>query len=239
MWIVTYFRARKTQKETFGLYKYKLDEEIKSNYEATPEVKRATTVFLVVILTLIAYGIYAKGGAAYAILIMVVSAICTGLAAKIKIGVVADTFFEGMARLVWMFVMFLIFEPFLMFVEKSGAFNALFQILTPLIKNSGEVVFSLVAALIGVFGINGAAVAQALLMDSLFGTMAQGLGVHMGLWAAVLLVGSQITSFAYPGGDMLGQMGLARSNDLKSMLKMGYTVIVATMAVLIVLALIL
>lgn len=239
MWVVTYFRARKTQKETFGVYKYELNDQVKSNYQATAEVKRATTVFLIVIMALIAYGIYAKGGASYAILIMVVSAVCTGVASGIRIKVVADTFFEGMARLVWMFVMFLIFEPFLMFVEKSGAFKALFEVLTPLIQSSGEVMFSVVAALIGVFGINGAAVAQALLMDSLFGTMAKGLGVHMGLWAAVLLVGSQITSFAYPGGDMLGQMGLARSNDLKSMLKMGYSVILATMTVVIVLALIL
>ena len=35
------------------------------------------------------------------------------------------------------------------------------------------------------------------------------------------LVGSQITFFAYPTGDMVGQMGLARSTDLKSMIKTG------------------
>jgi len=50
----------------------------------------------------------------------------------------------------------------------------------------------------------------------------------MHLWAIVLLVGSQITFFAYPTGDMVGQMGLARSTDLKSMIKNGLLITLFT-----------
>ena len=49
-----------------------------------------------------------------------------------------------------------------------------------------------------------------------------------GLWATILLVGSQITSFAYPEADMMGQMGLARSKDLKNMVKFGVTITAVT-----------
>ena len=48
----------------------------------------------------------------------------------------------------------------------------------------------------------------------------------MTIWGTVLLIGSQITSFAYPTGDMIGQMGLARSKDLKSMIRNGMTITV-------------
>lgn len=240
MWVVTYFIARHTQKQTFG--KYEFDIEVKEEdekYVATTEEKRATTVFLFTFLVLIIYGVAVKSGASYAIFIMITVAIFTGLAARMKIGEIVDSMFEGMSKLIWLFAMFILFEPFLMFVEGSGAFDALFDILQPLIVNSGQTVFALLTSLIGIFGINGAAVAQAMLMDSLFSNMVSELGVHMGLWAAVLLIGSQITSFAYPGGDMLGAMGLAQSKDVKSMLKLGYSIIFTLLIIIIILSIIL
>ncbi|HHW91998.1 MAG TPA: hypothetical protein GX735_04820 [Firmicutes bacterium] len=74
-------------------------------------------------------------------------------------------------------------------------------------------------------------------MDKMFNPFLTQLGVPMGLWAAILLIGSQMTSFAYPGADMLGQMGLARSKDIKSMIKLGLTIVAATVAYVLVLSL--
>ncbi|WFA10058.1 TRAP transporter large permease subunit [Tissierella sp. Yu-01] len=240
MWVVTYFIAKRTQKKTFGIYKFEVKEnQSGTEYVATAKTKRATVVFLLVFLALIVYGIAVKSGAAYAIFIMITVALTTGVSAGLKVGEIVDAMFEGMSKLIWLFIMFVLFEPFLVFVEQSGAFDALFNLLQPLIVSSGQVVFSLVASIIGIFGINGAAVAQSMLMDSLFANMVVELNIPMGLWAAVLLIGSQITSFAYPGGDMLGAMGLAQSNDVKSMLKLGYSIIVTLLIFIIVLAVIL
>ena len=240
MWIVTYFIARRTQKLTFGKTVFEMAQSKSSeDYVATKETKRATYAFLLTFLALIIYGIAVKGGASYAIFIMITVALVTGVAGKLKVGEIADSMFEGMSKLIWLFVMFILFEPFLNFVEGSGAFTALFNLLEPLIVSSGQIGFALLTSLIGIFGINGAAVAQAMLIDSLFGNMASGLGTHMGLWAAILLIGSQITSFAYPGGDMLGAMGLAQSKDVKSMLKLGYSIIVTILIVVVILAILL
>lgn len=63
--------------------------------------------------------------------------------------------------------------------------------------------------------------------------------MHMGLWCLLVLVGHQITSFAYPGVDMLGAMGLAQSKDIKSMLKLGYSIILVTMTLVVIMAIIL
>lgn len=239
MWVVTYLIAKRTQKKTFGIYKFEVKENQGGEYVATEKTKRATAVFILVFLALIIYGIAVKSGAAYAIFIMITVALTTGVSSGLKVGQIVDAMFEGMSKLIWLFIMFVLFEPFLVFVEQSGAFDALFNLLQPLIVSSGQVVFSLVASIIGIFGINGAAVAQAMLMDTLFANMVSQLNVPMTLWAAVLLIGSQITSFAYPGGDMLGAMGLAQSNDVKSMLKLGYSIIATLLIFLIVLAVIL
>ena len=71
------------------------------------------------------------------------------------------------------------------------------------------------------------------MIDKLFRGFLDSFGVSMYLWALVVLIGSQITSFAYPGADMLGQMGLAQSKDVKSMLKVGYAIIAVTLLVVV------
>lgn len=235
MWIVTYFMALHVQKKTKGVFSFGPEDIAKqADYVLSDDTKRATWVFLISIIALLAYGVIFKQGASYAIFIMIVVSVCTGLAAKLSIHVIADAFITGMSKMMWMFVMFLLFDPFLNFVQQSGAFEELFEMLKPLLQDSGQAVFAFAASVIGIFGINGAAVAQSVLINSMFANTVKGLAVDMRLWAMVLLVGSQLTSFAYPGVDMLGEMGLARSRDLKSMLKLGYAVIVMILIVVII-----
>jgi hypothetical protein len=52
------------------------------------------------------------------------------------------------------------------------------------------------------------------------------------------MVGSQMTFFAFPGGDMIGEMGLARSNDLKSMVINGLIITFAVFFYVVIRALI-
>lgn len=237
MWIVTYFVALHVQKKTKGIYSFSAEDAAKQeNYVASPETMRATVTFLITILALLAYGIIFKQGAAYAIFIMIVVSVCTGLAGKLSIHDITDTYVTGMSKMMWMFMMFVMFDPFLNFVEQSGAFKALFEMLEPMLQDGGRVIFSLAASVIGVFGINGAAVAQSMLINAMFADTVKALAVDMRTWALVLLVGSQLTSFAYPGVDMLGEMGLARSKDLKSMLKLGYAIIFAILMVVVIAA---
>ena len=223
------------QKKTKGIYAFSAEDAAKQeNYIPSKETIRATITFLVTILALLAYGIIFKQGASYAIFIMILVSVCTGLAAKLSIHEIAEAYISGMAKMMWMFMMFVMFDPFLSFVEQSGAFKALFELLAPLLQDGGKVIFSFAASVIGIFGINGAAVAQSVLINTMFADTVKALNLDMKTWAMVLLVGSQLTSFAYPGVDMLGEMGLARSKDLKSMLKLGYSIIVAILVVIVI-----
>ena len=51
--------------------------------------------------------------------------------------------------------------------------------------------------------------------------MVQSLNIAMPIWGMVVLVGCQVTFFVTPTVDMVGQMGLARSKNIKAMLANG------------------
>ena len=227
-WVVTYFMILRIQKNTKGVYMYENVEKANLNYESTKETRRATSAFLLSLLALLVYGIYIKSGSSYAVVVMFTVSIVTGVAGGLKLNDIFDTMMEGAGKMIWLFIMFVLFNPFITFIEESGAFMALVDLLKPLLNSGNKIVFTLVSTLTGIFGIGGAAVAQSVVMDKMFKTTAQGLGLSATLWATVLLIGSQITSFAYPEADMLGQMGLARSKDLKNMVKLGGSVVFTT-----------
>lgn len=63
-------------------------------------------------------------------------------------------------------------------------------------------------------------------MNEMFSGFLAPMGISMQLWVLIVLVGHQITSFAYPGLDMIGQMGLAHAKDVKPMLKLAYLAII-------------
>jgi len=227
-WIVTYFMALRIQRKTVGIYAYENVEKPNMNYVAKAETKRATLAFSLSLLILIIYGIFIKSGSSYAIVVMFTVAIITGKVGGLSFNELFDTMMEGAGRMVWLFVMFVLFHPFITFVTEAGAFEALVQLIEPLLKSQSKVIFSLISTITGIFGIGGAAAAQSVVMDNMFKQLVTNLGISPTLWAAILLIGSQITSFAYPEADMLGQMGLARSKDLKNMVKFGITITVTT-----------
>ncbi len=227
-WIVTFLMSQRIQNRTRNVYVYEDVEEPDKNYNPTTEAKRATIVFFISLLAMVIYGIMNQGGSSYAIVVMFVAAILTGLFGGLNLNTIFETMVEGAGRMVSLFIMFVLFYPFITFISEAGAFDALVELLQPLLASESSVLFSLIATLTGIFGIGGAAAAQTVVMDNMFGTLAENIGISTTLWAMTLLVGSQITSFAYPEADMLGQMGLARSKDLKNMVKFGITLTIST-----------
>lgn len=228
MWVLVFLFAKRTQKLTKGVYSYGSDvERPRDDYVPTKETARATKALLITMVLLVIYGIVMKGGASFAVMVMIVSALVTGLAAGYGITRIYEEIMAGCAKFLWLFLMFVLFDPFLMFVEKSGAFGALVEYAQPFINSGGMMGVALIATAIGTWGINGAAVAQAMMMDKLFRPVVDSLGMSPYLWGLIVLLGSQLTSFAYPGLDIIAAMGMARSTDMKTMLKFGYILIVA------------
>jgi TRAP-type C4-dicarboxylate transport system permease large subunit len=225
VFITTYYTGRKIQAKYQGKEMYSKEDMISGEaFVSSPRINRATFVFLVTMLLMLAYGIYAKAGAAYAVLVMLVVAFATGITAGKSMMEIIDSLTKGATRLFWLFFMFVLYEPFLNFVTMTGAFDALANLLKPLIEMGGDVGFIIISTLVGVFGVSGAAVAQSVVINDLFKSIVSDINLPMVIWGTVLLIGSQITSFAYPTGDMIGQMGIARSKDIKSMIRNGVSI---------------
>ena len=227
-WVTTFICASRIQKKTKGVYQYELEETVEKDYVPSAGAKRATAAFAICMAAMIGYGIYLQSGSTYAILVISVTAIVTGLAGGIHPDRLFEVMIEGASKMMWLFIMFVLFTPFITFVSEAGAFDALVKIIEPLLHSNSKVMVALVTALTGIFGVGGAAAAQSVVMDSMFKELVTAIGMSTGLWATILLVGSQITSFAYPEADMMGQMGLARSKDLKNMVKFGITITAVT-----------
>ncbi|WP_040213503.1 Na+/H+ antiporter NhaC family protein [Clostridium polynesiense] len=233
-WIVTFIMANKIQKNTKKVYAYENVEKPDTNYTPDSKVKRAALFFAVSITLLIIYGIYLQSGSAYAILVITITAVITGIAGGLNLNTIFEVMIEGASKMMWLFIMFVLFNPFITFIAEAGAFEALVGLIQPLLNSQSKVVFSLISTLTGIFGIGGAAVAQSVVMDNMFKPLVANLHLSPTLWAMVLLVGSQITSFAYPEADMLGQMGLAQSKDIKTMVKFGIIITISTILLVVV-----
>lgn len=237
--VSTYYTGKKVQKQYEGIEMYSTEDMDKDvEFISTPEINKATMVFALVMIGMLAYGIYAKAGAAYAIVVMLTVAFTTGLAAGRSMMDIIGSLTKGATRMFWLFFMFVLYDPFLKFVTMTGAFTTLGDMLKPLIEVSGDIGFIIISTLVGIFGVSGAAVAQSVVLNDLFKNIVVDINLPMTIWGTVLLIGSQITSFAYPTGDMIGQMGLARSKDLKSMIRNGMTITVVMIVYVIVRAII-
>src|SRR5699024_9581795 len=95
-------------------------------------------------------------------------------------------------------------------------------------EKGGDLTLIVLSTITGVAGIPGAAVAQVVVLDEMFGGLFLTAAIPTSIYMMVLLVGSQMTELLYPIGDTLGAMGIARSRDLKSMVVFGVVASVAT-----------
>ena len=120
MWVGTFLIANKVQKETQGTENFGPDGEAAAeNFQMDPATRRATIAFAVTMALMVIYGIATNGGASFVILVMIVAAIITGLFARMPVGTIFDSMMEGCGKMMWLFFMFLIFNPFLNFVIQT------------------------------------------------------------------------------------------------------------------------
>jgi len=228
VWGSTFFMACRTQKKTEGLEAYSESDAQATTFEPDQKCKNATWAFLIVMVVMLGYGLYVGAGASYAILVMMVASIVVGLVGGLDFKDSLSAMVAGGAKMFWMFFMFVLFEPFLNYVSASGAFDAVCQLMQPLIDIGGEVAFLMLSAAVGVFGISGTGVAQAQITHNLFLPMVESMNIDMSIWGLVVLVACQVTFFVTPTVDMVGQMGLARSKNIKAMLANGWVLTIIT-----------
>ena len=221
------------QKWTFGKYAYNEnflnDSEEKETPEQLKRAKRAAVVFIGTIIVMAIIGVIFKAGFSFAIIVMLTVAALTGLVAGFSPKQILEALYNGCGKLVWMFILYWLYNPILELVEKLDAYHTLLNNATPYLTDLTPAMLCFGIFLFNIVGhIPGAAVAQMTFTHKIFGPLLLANGVPPVAVTAVLLSSSQVDWFGpFPSSDMFGQMGLARSNQLKYMLYGGWAIVIA------------
>ena len=230
VWLVTsYFAIRRVQAATKDITPY-TDENFGQAFVPTSKHRRLTVIFCVCFVGFIVYSVFAKVGVPFVVFTMMALSVILGAASGEKPDHLFKTFVEGMSSAVPLFVIFLLFSPMFEMMNVMGAFEGMAEVfskLVGLVGGSGIVskaVMTILASFVGGFGVEGAAIVQMQITHELFSSALSIVKLPMELWALALIAASRITSVIYPAGNMIGQMGVARSDDVKSMLRVGWTV---------------
>ena len=220
---VTWLKIQGIQARTRETSPYPQAEEIET-FRPTPASRRATAVFALSFLAAVIYGIGVKAPTSFVIVIMLGLSLLTGLSGGLTLDEILKLVIRGMAGNVGLFLLFLLLDPFIVFVQQAGGFAALARLIRPMMELGGKPAIVITGGVLGAFGISGATVATLKLLNEMFSPLLSRYGVSMLAWSLALVVATRVNNFVFPGANMVSSLGFAESDDLKSMLANGWTV---------------
>jgi hypothetical protein len=156
-WGTGFLMARWIQRQTEGVQAYEESDLVKEEHALGPQARHATLAFVLTMAVMLLYGIYIKAGYSYALLVMLVTSFTTGLAGSLAPARILQAIYAGASRLIWLFLLFWLFNPILTLVDQTKAYQALLHVGKPVLSAVSGYGFSLFAALIGWVGVSGAA----------------------------------------------------------------------------------
>ncbi len=212
--------ANRAQKRLEGKEKYDLEGVADvSNVTITPRESLSTIIFIVAFLALVIFGIITKQGTVYALAVIVVLLMVTGILSKMKINAIMDAIISGVASQAGMFLVFVTIEVLLAYVDFGGGFASLSDLLGGLAKSSGPAGVMLMSSIVGGFGIEASAAAEVQIIADMFGGMAKQVGLPMGCFAVSILAATRLTGSIYPTSNLAGQLGTAHCSNMKEALQ--------------------
>ena len=222
VWLLaTLYGVSKYQKKYKGVETYEItDDMVNINDIVISKKEKITTIlFIISFLLLVGYGIYSKQGTSYAIIVMLILALVITFSSRMEIDSALDTFTEGASKMTGMFLVFILFEVMFMMINLGGGFEALGDLLSGLVSGGGKAIVVIVASLVGGFGIEAAAVAEINIVHNMFIDLVNQVNLPIEIWATAILAATRITGSVYPTANLAGQMGIARSSNMKAVLK--------------------
>lgn len=200
------------------------DEDTSEPFVPSKQQKRATLLFLLSFMACVVYGLLTQAKTSYVIFVMLLLALLTGLASKLSLKQIFKLLVEGMRKSLHLFFLFILFDPFMVLIHQAGGFNALTELLTPLINLGGKPVLSMLIGFTGAFGMPGAAEATIKMLHQLFSSSVVQMQLPMITFALCMIFATRVTNYAYPGANMFAAMGFAGSENVKAMIQNGLAV---------------
>lgn len=222
VWLgATWFAVVRIQKKYRGIEVYEITEDMVDlgKMTITDREKRTTLLFVLTFILLVVYGIIAKLGTSYAIIVMLVLSAVIAVSSRMGIDEAIDEFVDGASKMTGMFLVFIFFEAMFSMISLGGGFEALGNLLTGLVSGGGKALVVIVASLVGGFGIEAAAVAEINIVHEMFINLVNSVNLPMEIWATAILAATRITGSLYPTANLAGQLGIARASNMKEVLK--------------------
>jgi H+/gluconate symporter-like permease len=219
----TWIMIQRIQRRTRLSCAYEQPDDLEV-FQPTAQSSRATLVFMSCFLFAVLYGIAVKAPTSFVIVIMLGLSLITGFVGGLKLDEILKLVIKGMAGNVGLFLLFLLLDPFIIFVQQAGGFIALTKLIKPLMELGGKPVIVITGGLLGAFGISGATVATLKLLHEMFNPLLSRFAISMLAWSLALVVATRVNNFVFPGANMLSSLGFAESDDLKSMIRNGWLV---------------
>ncbi len=229
--LVTWVMIQRIQRRTRESHAYDPPEALE-RFTPTSRSRRATAVFAAAFLAAVVYGILVKAPTSFVIVIMLGLSLITGLVGGLSFEEILRLVAKGMAGNVGLFLLFLLLDPFIRFVEQAGGFAALGTLLKPMMALGGKPAVVITGGVLGAFGISGATVATLKLLHEMFAPLLGRYGVSMLAWSLALVVATRVNNFVFPGANMVSSLGFAESDDMRSMIRNGWTVAACQLAFL-------
>lgn len=200
------------------------DEDTSEPFVPNRYQKKTTLLFLSSFFVCVLYGLFTQAKTPYVIFVMLFLTFVTGLASKLSLRHIFKLLLEGMQKNLHLFFLFILFDPFMSLIHQAGGFNALTDLLTPLINSGGKPVLSMLIGFTGAFGMPGAAEATIKMLHQLFAPAVVQLQLPVITFALCMLFATRVTNYVYPGANMFAAMGFAGSENVRAMIQNGLTV---------------
>lgn len=209
-------------------------EEDKADSDAqVPRHARASTLaFLLSFVAIVVYAISTGAGTSFAALALMLMAVISGFAGRLKVTETLAALYEGCGKLFNFLLMFWLLGALFLAIEELNPYEVLLNKFGDNLQALGTFAFLVLVGLIGWLGIQGASAAQVLLVDKIFGPTAAALGVPVPAWSVVLLASAQADTYGpAPGVNMIAPVGMARSTALKRVLYSSWILLIVSLGV--------
>lgn len=168
---------------TEGKLRYDVDlaEKPQEDLSAAQQRRRklSALAFAATIIVMAIVGVVIKAGFSFAIIVMLLVALMTGLVGGLRPTQILQALYHGCGRLVWMFILYWLYNPILELMDGLHAYQGLLEYTQPLLEGISPawLCFSIFA--FNIIGhVPGAAVAQMTFTHKIFGPMLMAAGVR-------------------------------------------------------------
>ena len=199
---------------------------------AQRRARRAAVAFTVTLVVVLAVATVFTVGVVLPLVALPLLAVVTAVAGGMRPAEFVRGIGRGASSLAWLFFLFLLLAVLFTEIARINPFRVVLGSYGDDIGHLTPFLLAMTIAVIGWVGIPGATGAQVVLVDRVFGDLADAAGIGAAVWVVVLLFSSKADTYGpLPNPTMVGVMGLCRSANLRTIFLTAWAVLVPIVVV--------